>query len=401
MLDLVLPMLPSKLSEDLCSLLPNQKRYAMVCEIDFDNKGNYVDQKVYLGIIQSHQKFAYEEINAFFSEQKPLKTTAAIEQMLKDADALAQLLCAKMEANGYLSFSSKKVEIQTDDNGQPTDIIIHQTQKAEAMIEAFMVAANETICHLFTNAQMQTPFVFRIHDAPEAAKIRFFCLEAQKLGFDTSSLNTNKLTNQSLSAWFKQQKDHSNFALLEQIMLKTMAKAKYDIHNMGHFGLGLSHYTHFTSPIRRLADVLVHMLLRAFVLNDPFYDDKKQRYLVDNLERFCGIANYTEIDASYCEWDANGFKFAQYLSQRIGQVYAGVVNHISEFGFYVVLPNTIDGFVPLKLCPFDYFLYQASDNTLVGKNTKRVISLGTQVEVRVEKAEPLNNLIEFALVKIL
>lgn len=403
MIDLVLPMLPFKLSNEICSLNPNAKRYALVCEMDLDKNGNYLNQKVYAAIVKSKNKFAYEDVNNYFEKKTKLEhLDDSVYQMLDNAYELYEILSQKRRDSGYIDFNIKKVEIIMDELGTPIDIVLKSSKVAEKLIENFMIAANESVTEIFINKKDNNkPFIFRTHDVPKTNKFEIFVKESQKLHFKVD-FGLHNLTPIRLSHWLNQFKNEPNVNLLNDLLLKTMAKAKYQTKNIGHFGLGLKYYTHFTSPIRRIADTLVHMLLRAFVFEDQsFYSEKEKKLLENNLDHYCQIANYTEVDASYCEWDANSFKFAEYLVNKIGSNFKGVVNYVTKFGFYVQLDNTIEGFVPLKLCHMDYFDYNKNDFTLVGKRSGLVITLGTKVRVRLEKSVPNTSTIEFSLLKVL
>lgn len=394
----VIPMLPHKLSNNICSLNPFEKRYAQVCEMDIDTKGNFKDIKVYPAIIFSKYKFAYENVNDYVQSNKKISDVSDdIYKMLNVAFELDYYLNQKREKDGYINFEIKESKIILDEYEKIKDIVIRETGPAQKMIENFMVAANEAVTIKFHEVCPNLPFVYRVHAKPEEKKINDFRIEADKIGF-LYDRNLTSWKPNTVSEWLKRNKNNPNKDLINMILLRTMAKAKYQTLNLGHFGLSINNYTHFTSPIRRLADVIVHYLLRVFIYEPDNYSDAEKEYLLNNLDEFCEKANKCEVLAVETERDVNAMKFAEYMKEKIGYEYYGFVSHVASFGIFIQLENTIEGLAKPMFIKDDFYTFNQEDLTFVGKKTKRVISLGQKVKVKVIDADKETKKIDFEII---
>lgn len=397
----VIPMLPHKLSNDICSLNPYEKRYAQICEMDIDKNGDFININVYPGIINSKHKFAYDDVNEYIDKKtKQNSVSNELYDMLEISFELDSYLNSKRTKNGYIDFEIMEPKIILNDKGEIDDIVVRKTGKAQKMIENFMVAANEAVTLKFNELNPNTPFVYRVHDKPEERKINAFKIEAKKIGFrfDESLVNWEQNT---VNKWLQNNKDNPNKELINMILLRTMAKAKYQTYNIGHFGLSIFNYTHFTSPIRRLADVIVHYLLRMFVFDKDRYTDSDRNYILDSLDDFCERANTTEVLAVETERGVNEMKFAEFMESKIGYEFNGFVSHVTSFGFFVQLENTIEGLVRPANMKDDFFAFNEENMTFVGRKSKRIISLGQKVKVRVVGASKESRKIDFEVVEYL
>ncbi|MCF0218065.1 MAG: ribonuclease R [Malacoplasma sp.] len=397
----VIPMLPHKLSNNICSLNPFEKRYAQICEMDIDHNGNFVNIQVYPGIIKSKFKFTYDEVNEYFlNKTTSEKVKNNIYQMLDTSLQLYHILDKKRRKQGYIEFEIPEPKIILDEFEKIKDIVLRKSGTAQKMIENFMVAANEAVTLNFQKKFPNLNFVYRVHDKPDEHKIEAFKIEAKKLGFIFDSSLKSWKPN-TISNWLKKNLDNPNINLINIILLRTMAKATYETKNIGHFGLSIKNYTHFTSPIRRLADVIVHYLNRIFIFEPENYNDSQKQYILDNLDYFCTIATKTEIKAVETEREVNAMKFAEYMSEHIGYEFNGFVSYITSFGLFVQLENTIEGLVKPINIKDDRYFFDEQCLTYVGKNYNKVISLGQKVRIKVIGADKNTRKIDFEIIKYL
>lgn len=397
----VVPMLPHKLSNNICSLNPFEKRYAMVCEMDINYDATYRKIDVYPAIIKSKKKFAYENINEYFANGfKLLDVGSEIYEMIDSARQLHRILDERHKKDGYIDFEIPEPLIILDDFGKIKDIQVKKTGEAQKMIENFMVAANEAVTIRFEQLKPNLPFVYRVHNSPEETRITAFKTEAKKLGFKYDSTLT-KWKPDTVSNWLKNNKNFEHKELINMLLLRTMAKAKYDSTNVGHFGLSLKKYTHFTSPIRRLADVVVHHLYRAFVFDTESYSDEQRSYLISQLDQLNNQANETEKKAVTTERDVNSLKFAEFMETKIGFKYEGFASYIVNFGVFVLLNNMIEGCIKPMGFKDDFYTFNPDDFTFIGKKNKRIITLGQKMKIKVIGANKATKKIDFECVKFI
>lgn len=400
LVDRVIPMIPHNLSNEICSLNPNEKRYAMTCEMEIDFKGNYKNIKVYPSIIVSKRRFAYEEVNNFFKDESFLANDSNdIKKMLKDSYELYKILKGVRENKGSINFEIPESEIIIDDKGKVIDVRAKKTGEAQMMIESFMVSANESVTIEFKNKCKNIPFVFRTHDSPDSKKIEAFKVEANKLNFKYDP-TLKKWQPNTVANWLEKNTNNPNKDLINIILLRTMAKAKYTTTNIGHFGLALENYTHFTSPIRRFPDVIVHLLYRMFVLEKQKYTDENRQHLIDALDKICLHSTDAEIKAQTIERDVNSMKFAEYMESKIGEEFNGFASYLTNFGIFVQLDNTIEGLCKPENIKGDYYLFNEEDMTYVGRKTNKKITLGTKVKVKVLNSNKLTKKIDLEIIEI-
>ena len=273
------------------------------------------------------------------------------------------------------------------------------------MIEDFMIAANEAVT-MFAEQQMsqtlkefnlEMPFIYRVHDKPSIINLQKFEVEAKKLSFNISHDFENIQPN-TISNWLKMNDNHANLPLISKLLLRSMAKASYEIINTGHFGLASENYTHFTSPIRRYPDLIVHRLLWMFVFDPQSYTDKQRTELVNKLKLITEESNKNEVIAVKTERDVNAAKFAEYMNLHIGKEFVGVVTTVSSFGLFVELENTIEGLIRIKNLKDDFYDFIPENMTLVGQKRNKVITVGNKVRVRVIEANKTTRKIDFELV---
>lgn len=399
LVDRVIPMLPHNLSDDLCSLNPNVERLTLTCDMLINKAGKISNIKVYPSIIKSHRRFSYDEVNDYFDGKSLLeKDSEEVKSMLKDALELHQILDAEKTRRGYIAFEIPEPIIKLDDKGFPIEILTRKLGRAQNMIENFMVAANEAVT-IYAN-QKKWPFVYRIHEKPNEEKIKLFTMESKKLGFKITT-DTEDIESIDIAKWLQDNKDNKNLDLINLMLLRSMAKAKYSTENLGHFGLALENYTHFTSPIRRYPDLLVHRIYWMYEFEKNQITDSNRKAFTDKLEEYADKSSKNELTSIKCENDVNAMKFAEYMTKHIGEEFEGFISSVSPFGVFVELPNTIEGLIKLANFKDDFYSYDEKTNQLIGKHTKTRLSLGTKLRVKVISANKINRKIEFELVKFL
>ncbi|MEF9985256.1 MAG: ribonuclease R [Malacoplasma sp.] len=395
----VIPMLPHNLSNDICSLNPHEDRLSMTCEMLINKDGEFLDIKVYDSIINSKRRFSYEEVNDFFANPNSLaKDPIEIKDMLSTSFELYKILKAVKNKKGYINFDIAEPKIILDENGKIIDIEKKETGDAQMMIENFMVAANEAVTINFNKYHKK--FVYRVHNKPDDKKIASFKIEAKKLNFKIDD-DIKNIKSNTISKWLENNKDNPNKDLINLILLRAMAKAQYSTQNIGHFGLASEQYTHFTSPIRRYPDLMVHRMYRMFLIDKDKFSNEDRSELMNSLKEVCEKSSKNEIIATDTERSVNSMKFAEFMEDKIGNEYDGFVIYVTNFGVFVQLENTIEGLVKLENIHNSYYEYDPNEQQYIEKNTKRILTLGTKVKVRVIGASKSARRINFEIINFI
>lgn len=399
LVDRVIPMLPHILSDDICSLVQGKERLTTTCEMIIDDTGKIQNIDVYPSIINSHRRFAYNEVNDFFNQKSDLANDSQeIKQMLTVARELHHILNKtkyKYE-RGYINFNIPEAQIILDKQGFPVEIKLHETGEAQNMIENFMVCANEAVT-LFAHKN-HIPFVYRVHDKPDEEKLKSLVCETKKLNFKITT-DLKNIQPSDIAKWLFDNQKNPNLDLINILLLRSMAKAEYDTKNVGHFGLALENYTHYTSPIRRYPDLMVGRLFWMYHFDRNSYSDSQRETFKNNLKKYCKLSSKNELIAIECERDTNSMKFAEYMTCHIGDEFTGTVTSVSQFGVFVQLPNTIEGLIRLVNLKNDFYSYNKDTNELIGRTTGLRFSLGTKVKVKCVGASKELRKINFELVQ--
>ena len=390
-------MLPHNLSDDICSLNPNVERLTLTCDMNVNQSGQISNIRVYPSIIKSHRRFAYDEVNAYFNKTDNLEHDSnEIREMLNHSLELHRILDKAKLKRGYINFDIPEPMIVVDDKGVPVEIKKRSSGTAQRMIEDFMVVANEAVTKYAS--QKKWPFVYRLHDKPKEERLKVFALEAKKLGFKINTDITN-IEPHHISQWIENNKDNPNLDLINMILLRSMAKAEYDIKNIGHFGLALEDYTHFTSPIRRYPDLMVHRIFWMFDFLHQTTNESNRKQMASELQERASLSSKNELRAIKCERSVNAMKFAECMSKHLGDEFDGFVSNVSPFGVFVQLENTVEGLLKLANMKNDYYAYNEKTGELIGRKSGLRFSLGTKVRVKVINANKETSKIEFELIK--
>ena len=398
LVDRVVPMLPHKLSNGICSLNPNVDRLAISCIMEITPNGKIVSHDIFESVIRSRIQMTYKKVNKILNDEETPEGYEPFKDDLKLMWELAKILRKEKLARGYLDFDVDEPKILVDENCKPYDVVLRERGKGENMIEDFMIAANETVAeHVF---YMGLPFVYRVHEVPDNEKVEEFLNSISMLGYHIVG-DRNFVYPKSMKKILDQLRDKEGFEILSTLLLRCMKKAVYKPENLGHYGLASKCYTHFTSPIRRFPDTTVHNLLRKYIFNEP--NDKELNRLIEyweeNLPALCDHASEKERDSIDCERDVESMKMAEYMESHIGEEYDGTISSVINFGLFVQLDNMIEGLVHISEIKGDYYTFDETTHTLRGEKKGKMYKLGQKVRVVVTNASKENSTIDFNLVE--
>jgi ribonuclease R len=363
--------------------------------MEIDSKGNVVDYEIKETVIKSRIQMTYKKVNKILDENIIPEGYEPYADSLKLMKELADILRKNKERRGYIDFDLDESKIIVDDNGKAIDIKLRERATGERLIEDFMIAANETVAsHIY---YMELPFIYRVHGQPSVEKINNFMRFLNILGYKVKG-NIDKLTPCLMQDILRQLKDKKEYHLLSSLLLRSMQKAIYDSTNIGHFGIASKCYTHFTSPIRRYPDTTVHRLLRTYLFENKI-DNETINYYDSILPEVANHTSITERRAIECERAVDDMKKAEYMQDHIGEEFTGVVSSVMNFGMFVELPNLIEGLVRIDSLPDDYYIYDETTFSIIGRKNKRGYRLGDEVKIRVVSANKEKRTIDFEVVK--
>jgi ribonuclease R len=395
LVDRVIPMLPEYLSNGLCSLKPNEDRLAYSCFMEIEpGSGDMVSYEIKPSVINSKRRFAYEEVQEILDDES---SADAFAPKLQAMWQLAAFLMGKRIEAGAMDFDTPEVGFKLDDEGFPIDIFPKPRLNAMRLIEEFMLMANKTVAiHIerLADERRRLPFVYRIHEKPKIEKLERFVAFMNILGYKISvdKLSSVKNFQEILNAAHGTQEMN----LVEEVALRSMMKAIYSTANKGHYGLGFSHYTHFTSPIRRYPDLWVHRLLKEY---DQLVAQKRLHFLKQHLKKVCDQSSAQEVNAQQAERESVKIKQIEYIGQYIDEEFDGTISGVTEFGLFVSIDNIlIEGLVHIRDMEDDYYIYDENALTLTGKNKRNRFRLGDKIRIRVVSVNKVSRNIDFVIV---
>lgn len=394
--DRVVPMLPQRLSNGICSLLPNEDRLAMTCEMEINRKGRVVKRKIYPSLIQTKHRLTYEGVNAFYAEERELQEELKeIAPILLGMEELHQILYKKRQARGALDFDTGEAKIIVDDEGKPLDIHVRERGIGERLIESFMLVANETVAEFVEKKGL--PLIYRIHEQPDPDRMERFAEFITSFGIILRG-NTEHITPKQLQQALKEVKGEPYEEVVSMMMLRSMQQAKYDARPLGHYGLATQDYTHFTAPIRRYPDLMVHRLLHSYLEHTPAKAEINK--LEEQLPDIAEHASRMERRAVDAERDTVALKMAEYMAERIGEEYEGRISSITSFGLFVRLPNSVEGLIALPALRDDYYIFNEHHLILIGERTGKILRIGQEITIRVAQVDIANREIDFDLLDV-
>ena len=391
--DRVIPMLPHKLSNGICSLNGGVDRLTMSCDMEIDEKGNVVDYDIYESVIHSHKRMTYKAVNDILEKNIVEPGYEPFVDDLREMEALAKILRKNKEKRGYIDFDIDEAKIIVNEVGEAIDVKLRERGTGEKLIEDFMIAANETVAtHIYF---MELPFIYRVHGKPNEEKIENFVRFVKTLGLPIT-YDKNDMTPKGMQQILESLKESKLFHLLSNLLLRSMQKAVYDKINIGHFGLASKYYTHFTSPIRRYPDQTVHRLLRTYLFKKDLSQDTIH-YWDLKLVSISAQSSEKERNAVSCEREVDDMKKAEYMMKHIGEEYEGMITSILNFGMFVELDNLIEGLVRVDDMYGDEYYYDESTFQMIGRNTNHRYRLGDRVKVTVANANKEAKTVDFVL----
>ena len=409
LVDRTVPMLPEKLCNKLCSLRPNEEKLTFSAVFEMTPLGRVVNQWFGKTVIYSDFRFSYEEAQAVI-EAGPKVSHEGVTEEIKDAvltlNALAAKLRKKRFAAGAISFDRPEMKVEVDEKGRPVNVYQKVTKEANWLIEEFMLLANRTVAEFVATGckgvgdapakgarKQAKTFVYRVHDEPNQEKVESLRNFIGNFGYRMGPTSNGKEISKELNSLFAAAKDTPEYNAIELLSLRTMAKARYDTENLGHYGLAFKYYTHFTSPIRRYPDMLVHRLLAQYLSGAE--SARKETY-----DKLCKHASEREIVAAEAERASIKYKLVEFMQDKVGYTFGGHVSGLTEWGMYVEIePTMIEGMVALRDIRSDFFEFDADHYRLVGKRSGIVYNLGDPVRIRVKKTNLEQKLLDYELIE--
>lgn len=386
--DRVVPMLPERLSNGICSLNPNLDRLTQSCIMEIDQNGRVVNHQITQSVINTTYRMTYTAVNDIIAgDEEICSEYESIVSSVQHMVTLHHTLEAMRTRRGALNFDTSEAKIMVNDKGMPVDIVIRNRGIAERMIESFMLAANETVAEHY--ARLKLPFIYRIHEEPKAEKLQKFIDYASVFGVQIQGTAT-KITQSALQDFMKKVKGQPGSEVLSMMLLRSMQQARYSEHNHGHYGLAAEYYTHFTSPIRRYPDLLVHRMIRD-------YDDKamdKADHFANLIPEIATQTSSLERRAIDAERIVEAMKKAEYMEEYVGEEFEGVVASVVKFGMFVELPNTIEGLIHVTTLP-EYYHFNERTLTLQGEKSGKVFRVGQQIKVKLIRSDKETGDIDF------
>ena len=391
--DSVVPMLPHKLSNGICSLNPEVVRLTLSCVMKIDGKGNVVEYDIFPSYIKSRKQMTYKKVNNIIMRDDIAEGYEEYADALKMMNDLAHILRANKVARGYIDFELDEAKLVVDEQGKCIGVERRIREDGEKLIEDFMIVANETVAsHIFN---MGLPYVYRIHGEPKPEKIQNFLGLISLMGYKVVG-KFDSVSPKSLQKLLSQINEVPEFSILSSMLLRSMQKAVYSSDNIGHFGLGSTCYTHFTSPIRRYPDLMVHRLLREYIFALKI-NNETTNYWQAELPEITAYASEREQKAVEAEREVDDMKMAEYMEAHIGEEHEGYISTVTSFGFFVELDNLVEGLVHVNTLKDDYYTYVPNLMSLIGNASKKKYRLGDRVGVRVISASKENRTIDFEI----
>lgn len=402
LIDTVIPMLPRELSNGICSLNPNEDRYALSVEMKISKSGEVLESKIFKSVIKSKIQMTYNKVYDILVNNIVAEGYEPHVETLKLMEKLALILVDKKSKMGAIDFDMPEAKIILDENDAVVDIKLREMTIANKLIEEFMILANEVVAETFNKKEL--PFIYRIHEKPEVDRIEKLNTMLKNLGYPEIDLNAcakkGKVNGNNLALQLKNvmnlAKGNENEKLVSLLVLRTMQLAKYSNENIGHFGLASEYYCHFTSPIRRYPDLFIHRVISSYLANE--LDSKMISKYKKQAIKYAETSSEMEQEEEEAERDLYEIKKCEFMQKHVGEIYDGSISGVTSFGIFVELENTVEGLIRLENMKDDYYVYDENCMRLIGKRTNKIFKLGDRVKVKVVSANKLLRRIDFELI---
>ena len=394
LVDRVIPMLPHKLSNGICSLNEKVDRLALSCLMTIDKKGNVIDHEIVESVVNSNAKMTYTKVNAIVEnhDEAVMAEYPDLCDMFFRMKELADILREKRKLRGSIDFDIPESKIILDEQGNPIEIKPYERNSATKIIEDFMLIANETVAEHFYFLDM--PFVYRTHEKPDADKIQKLANFISGFGYGLK-LKNEEVHPKELQKLLSRISDTPEEALISRLTLRSMQRARYSTDCGGHFGLAVEYYCHFTSPIRRYPDLQIHRIIKDFIHGRM--NDEKMNHYNAILEEVAKQSSVRERLADDAERETDKLKKCQYMQERIGEKFTGIISGITNWGIYVELENTCEGLVHISKIPGDYYYYNENSYELIGEATGKTFALGHKLDIIVNGVDMISKTIDFVI----
>ncbi|AKP03502.1 ribonuclease R [Companilactobacillus pabuli] len=391
LVDRVIPMLPFRLSNGICSLNPGEDRLALTCEMEIDHSGNVVKHEIYPSVIQSKYRMTYNNVNEILKGDEELNEEyAPLVPMLKQMAQLHEILFNKRHQRGAIDFEETEAQIIVDENGKPIDIKLRERGTSEKMIESFMLAANETVAEHYNVKHV--PFLYRVHEKPDEEKIKNFFEFAAAMGVQVKG-NLKEITPKMFQNVLADVVGTPEEQVVTIMLLRSLQQARYSDEPLGHFGLAAKYYTHFTSPIRRYPDLTVHRMIHSYA-EHGFTDDEQAKWS-NKLQEIAEHTSSRERISINAERAVDDLKKTEYMADQVGNTFDAVVSSVTSFGMFIQLDNTVEGLIHISNMKDDFYEFDEKSMSMHGRGTGKIFKVGQPIKVKLIRADVEHRQIDF------